>query len=219
MARSDRVILVHGRDADRAEAIIDRVMPVHDAARAEHRVIDGTPSELFEIALHADLAGALHVNPLAGALFSLRAGIERVVALVTRRDAPAPVPEESLILADMPDRGQWVSLGKRPSEEIAFGVIGRFWAGETRWEEIDAADFADFSRPGVARIAANLSFRPYGRNQTLVSYECRVQATDPASRRAFMRYWRPVSPLIGVVLRSVLKLIDREQREGLRAGT
>ena len=196
-----------------AETIVDRVMPVYDAARAEHRVTDGSPAELFEVALHADPAEALRVNPLAGALFRLRAGIERVVGLVTGRNLPAPVPEGRLSLVDMPDHGEWVGLGRSAPEEIAFGVVGRFWSGETRWEEIDAADFAGFSRPGVARIAADLSFRTYGRDRTLVSYECRVQATDPASRRAFMRYWRPVSPLIGVVLRSVLKLIDREQRE------
>ena len=194
--------------------IIDRMMPDYDAVRTEHRVIDGTPTELFEIALHADLAEALRLNPLAGMLFSLRAGIERTMCFLTRRDPPPPpVPEERLSLANMPEHGQWVSLGRSSPEEIAFGVVGRFWAGETRWEEIDAADFAGFSRPGVARIAANLSFRAYGNERTLVSYECRVKATDPNSRRAFMRYWRPVSPLIGVVLRSVLKLIEREQRE------
>ena len=113
------------------EMIIDKVMPDFDAVRAEHRVIVGTPAELFAIALEA--------------------------------------------------------------------------------ERIDASDFADFSRPGLARIAANLSFRPYGAERTLVSYERRVQATDTASRRAFMRYWQPVSPPIGVALRSVLKLIEEEK--------
>ena len=195
-----------------AEMIIDRVMPAFDAVRAEHRVIVGTPGELFAIALEADMAEALRVNPVAGALFGLRAGIERFLALLTRRSsAPVSASGEPLRLVDMPEHGEWVSLGRWPPTEIAFGVIGRFWAGETRWERIDAADFADFSRPGLARIAANLSFRPYGNDRTLVSYECRVQATDAASRRAFMRYWRTVSPLIGVVLRSVLKLIEESK--------
>ena len=194
------------------EMIIDEVMPDFDAVRAEHRVIVGTPAELFAIALEADMAEALRVNPVAGALFGLRAGIERFLALLTRR-SPAPVSAsgEPLRLVDMPEHGEWVSLGRRPPAEIAFGVIGRFWAGETRWERIDASDFADFSCPGLARIAANLSFRPYGAERTLVSYECRVQATDTASRRAFMRYWQPVSPLIGVVLRSVLKLLEEDK--------
>jgi hypothetical protein len=197
-------------EGETGETILDRVMPVFDATRIEHRVIDGAPEELFEIALKADLAEALRVNPLAAALFHLRALIERLVSVIARRaPAPEPVPAGPLRLADMTGRGQWVMLGRDRPREIAFGVIGRFWSGETRWEEIDAEDFAGYARPGLARIAANLSFRPYGRERTLVSYECRVQATDATARRSFMRYWRPVSPMIGAVLRSVLALIAR----------
>ena len=38
-------------------------------------------------------------------------------------------------LADMPTHGDWVRvlLGEDPLHEIAFGVVGRFWAGETVW--------------------------------------------------------------------------------------
>ena len=162
-----------------AETPVDRVMPVYDAARAEHRVTDGSPAEPFEVALHADLAEALRVNPLAGALFRLRAGIGARGGSRDGRNLPAPVPEGRLSLVDMPDRGE-VGLGRSAPEEIAFGVVGRFWSGETRWEEIDAADFAAL-RPGVARIAADLSFRTYGRDRTLVSYECRCR--PPIRRR------------------------------------
>ena len=70
-------------------------------------------------------------------------------------------------------------------------------------ERIEAADFADFSRSGLARIAANLSFRPYGAERTLVSYERRVQTTDTASRRASCATGKLSAP-IGDVLRSVL---------------
>ena len=69
-------------------------------------------------------------------------------------------------------------------------MIGRFWSGETRWEEFDASDFGSFARLGLARIACNLSFRPYGAGRTLVSYETRTQNTDERARRAFLRYWR-----------------------------
>jgi hypothetical protein len=47
--------------------------------------------------------------------------------------------------------------------------------------------------------------RPGG--QTLVEYECRTQATDAPSRRAFLRYWRALSPFIGIVLRAQLRAI------------
>lgn len=194
------------------ETILDRAMPSYDVTRIEHRVIDGGPEELFGIALEVDFVEALRVSPVAGGLFALRAWIERAASLVLRR-APEPEPaEDSLRLCEMPRRGEWIALGEDRPGEIAFAAVGRFWSGETKWEEIDAAEFAEFSTPGMARIGCNLSFRDYGGGRTLVSYESRVQATDPTTRRAFMRYWRPVSPLIGVVLRSVLTLIAQTQR-------
>jgi hypothetical protein len=101
---------------------------------------------------------------------------------------------------------------ENPPVEIALGVIGRFWAGENVRERLDAADFAAFDRPGLAKIAGNFSLRPYGGNQTLVPYECRTRGTDPKARRGFLRYWRVFSPFIGVVLRAQLRIVDSEAR-------
>ena len=54
-------------------------------------------------------------------------------------------------LADMPIHGDWVLLGEDPPHEIAFGVIGRFWAGETVWAQIEATDFEGSRSPASAR--------------------------------------------------------------------
>ena len=50
---------------------------------------------------------------------------------------------------------------------------------------------------------------------TLLSYECRTKATDPSATRAFMRYWRPLSPFIGVVLRAQLRTVESTLEEDL----
>jgi hypothetical protein len=143
-------------------------------------------------------------------LFAARGVGERIASAAAGRDRPdEPRPPETMRLADLPAHGEWVLLGENPPHEIAFGAIGRFWAGETVWEQIDAARFATFDRPGFARIACDFSLRPYGAARTLVSYECRTQATDDDSRRAFLRYWRALAPFIGVVLRSQLRVVAR----------
>jgi hypothetical protein len=121
-------------------------------------------------------------------------------------------------LAEMPAHGDWILLGEVRPHEIAFGVIGRFWAGETVWEQIDAADFLGFDRPGTAKIACSFSLRPYAAGRTLVSYETRTKATDENARRGFMRYWRPLSPFIGIVMRSQLRVIDEQAAEDRRCG-
>ena len=63
--------------------------------------------------------------------------------------------------------------------------------------------------PAYAKTACNFSLRPYGAESTLVSYECRTLATDDTARRGFLRYWRPLSPFIGVVLRAQLGIVAR----------
>ncbi len=121
----------------------------------------------------------------------------------------------------MPEHDDWVRLSEDAPDEFAFGVIGRFWGGETTWKEIDASAFASFDSPGCAKIACNLSLRPYGERRTLLSYEARTLATDESARRAFLRYWRLVSPGVRVVMRSALALIAREVRRpgaGRRGG-
>ena len=188
--------------------ILDRQMPAYDAVRIEHRVVPGDLETVYEIVRAADFIRAWRESPAVRVLFAARALGERLVSAISGRAPVPPAEMETMRLADMPDHGDWVLLGEDPPHEIAFGVIGRFWSGETVWEHIDAADFAHFARPGMARIAANFSLREYGAGHVLVSYECRTHATDADARAGFMRYWRALSPFIGVVMRAMLGVIE-----------
>lgn len=187
--------------------LLDRLMPAPDAVRIEDRVVDGDLAAVYAAVREADFLDAWRHSRVVRALFALRGLGEGVVAVVRRRPAVAPPEPERMRLADLTDHGDWVLLGEEPPREIAFGVVGRFWAGETVWEQIDAADFAGFDGPGRARIACSFSLRPYGDGRTLVFYECRTQGTDRASTDGFLRYWRLLSPFIGVVLRAQLRTI------------
>jgi hypothetical protein len=189
--------------------LLDSLMREFDASRIEHRVIDGQPTDVYEAAIHTDFVDAMRRSRIVRAMFSLRAALERVAA--TARYSPVVKPPESILrLADMPEHGDWVRLAEDAPNEFAFGGIGRFWAGETKFEQIDASVFTSFDTPGYAKIAASLSLRSYGSQRTLLSYEARTQATDDAARRAFLRYWTVVSPAVGVVMRSLLAVIAEE---------
>lgn len=189
--------------------LLDRLAPRPDAARIEHLVVDAAPPEAFAAVLAADFMEAARESRAVRSLFALRSAGEHALAAVRHR--PLVEPEyATLRLADLTDHGEWVVLGTDPPSEIAFGTIGRFWSGETTWEVIDARDFASFDRPGFGRIACGFSVRPYGERRSLVSYECRTTTTDAASRTAFLRYWRPLAPFIGVVLRAQLRVVARD---------
>ena len=187
--------------------ILEGLLPRYDAARAEHRVIPGAMDAVYDAVWNADFMEAWRGSPAVRFLFAARSLGERAVAAVGRRPHSEPPAPESMRLADMPTRGEWVLLGTDPPREIAFGAVGRFWAGETSWEEIDADGFRGFDRPGFAKLACNFSLRSYGEGHTLVSYECRTLATDAEARAGFLRYWRPLSPFIGVVLRAQLGVV------------
>jgi hypothetical protein len=199
--------------------LIDELMPDPDGTRVDHRVIDAPPQRVYEAALRADFARAFDENRIARGLTSLRCRIERAVALARRRPRDA-APAEEMTLGGLSSHGQYVLLGADPPREIAFGMIGRFWGGETVWLEIDSAEFRSFDRPGFARIACNLSLREYGEGRTLVSYETRTKATDAFARRSFLRYWRMAGPLAGIVLRAQLADIAGEvERSAVNASS
>ena len=185
---------------------IDAVMPEFDATRVEHRIIDASVEQVYRAVREADFVDAPNANRAVRFLFALRTSIEHLVSRLRGR----PLTDEekaSWRLADMRATGDWIALGEDPPHEFTFGAIGRFWGGETKWRRSDASDFATFAEPGFARIACNFSLRTYGDGRTLVSYEARTQATDPRARRAFLRYWCLVSPMVGVVMRSGLSVV------------
>lgn len=192
---------------------IERLLPAFDATRTEHRVVRGDIGSVFDATREADFMRAWKDSAAVRLLFGLRGVAERLVSTATGRSVEEPPEPERLRLADMPTHGEWVLLGENGPVEIAFGVIGRFWGGHTTWEQIDARDFASFDRPGFGKIACNFSLRPYGTRHTLVSYEARTKATDREARKGFLRYWRPLSPLIGLVMRSQLRVIEEEAKK------
>ncbi len=189
--------------------LIDELMPEYDAIRTEHLLVDMPIEAAWEATLDADFIETATSSKVVRGLFAIRTAGEKAVQLVTRRQPP-PEPEvASMRLRDMGTEGDWIRLGEDPPREIAFGVIGRFWSGETIWEQSTPERFSSFYEPGFARIVANFSLREYGGGKTLISYECRTQTTSADARREFMRYWRPLSPFIGIVLRAQLRLIAR----------
>ena len=193
--------------------MLDWLLPDFDATLIEHRVLDGDPESVYRAATTIDLAEIGRSNPAVRVLFAARGAAERLTSALLGQPAPSPEPVKPIRLGDMPKHGDWVELSADPPWELNFGVIGRFWGGETVWETIDAADFAAFERPGFAKIACSVSLRPYGSARTLVSYEARTQALDPESRTAFLRYWRVVRPGVSIVMRAFLQAVAKEVRD------
>jgi len=193
-----------------APLMLDWLLPEFDATIVEHRVVEGDPEAIYRAITTVDMAEIPKHYAAVRVLLAARGAAERLVNALLGRPTPAPVPEGALRLRDMPEHGDWVKLADDPPDEFAFGVVGRFWGGETVWETIDADHFVAFDEPAFAKIACSISLRPYGTAHTLVSYEARTQALDPESRAHFLRYWRVVRPGVAIVMRAFLNAVAKE---------
>jgi hypothetical protein len=192
--------------------LLDWVLPEFDATLVEHRLIEADPETVYEAVKAVDLGSIARGNPAIRALFATRAAAERVISTLTNRPGPAVVSDAPIRLGDLPEHGEWVRLGEDPPRELTFGVIGRFWAGETVWKTIDADRFVAFDRPGFAKIACSVTVRPYGGLRSLVTYEARTLGLDPESSAKFLRYWRLVWPGVAIVMRAYLRAVAEEVR-------
>ena len=188
---------------------LDYVLPVWDATRVERRIISAPLVATYEAVMTSDFLDVVRRSRVVGALFAIRSTGKRFKAWVLRRQFAEPVAPERLRLRDIPSEGEWVRLEEDRPREFVFGVVGRFWAGETSWIETDRKRFMYFDKPGLARIGCHMLLTPIDTSHTLVEYEARTRTSDPASRESFLRYWGFASPFVGIVMRSTLRLIEQ----------
>ena len=199
------------------EMLIDRVLPRFDATIIEHIVVDAPPEVVVRTAREMDFL-QIH-TPLVDALMAARGLPARIGRRFGNRPAPPPPPAMRLAdLFDAPGSADalegWVGLGEEPGRELVFGAVGKFWQASIDWRTVTAEAFPTFDEPDHAKIAAGFSVREYGSHRTLLSYEARTAATDPAARRKFLRYWRLVRWFVGVVMRAALVTIKDLAEQG-----
>ena len=155
-------------------------------------------------ALEAVTLAEMPLVPLLFAVRSLPARLAGRQSLPRARDEP--------LLAQFLAAG-FTLLVEDPGRELAVGVVAQMWERGGRTARIrDAAEFTSFDHPGFVKVAMN--FRLVEQHGgTRVETETRVLATDAASRRGFVRYWRLIRPFSGAIRRSWLRAIARRAEQ------
>jgi hypothetical protein len=185
--------------------LIDRFLPTFDVVERHAIVVRADAARAYLALKEADLAGPWLVR----ALFLLR-------ALGSRRRIPGG-PRGRLTMDDLVPAGFFVlaeedaSLGAPPAgaptrgapapeRKIALGTVGRFWSLRPEPRPlVSAATFAEFEEAGWAKAVVSFSVEPLGDSRSRIRTETRVRATDAASRRRFLRYWRLVGPFSALI--------------------
>jgi len=117
---------------------------------------------------------------MVGVLGALRM-LPEVVGHFLHGERPAkPV---SMRLRDMPEipmaEGGWVLLGERPGEEIALGLVGKFWRPVIEFAPIEGAEeFRSFDKAGFAKTVYDLSASELEPGRTLLTGLMRTATTD-----------------------------------------
>jgi len=196
-------------------SLTDTFLPVYDVSDSVAVVVEADVSTTWEALLRADLIEVGRREPLVGVLGALRM-LPQIAIDLLHGERPAPPPARMTLrdAAQTPAaNGGWVLLGERPEQEIALGMVGRFWRPVIEFATVDANSFAAFAEPGWAKTVYALAVQPVDESTTMLRGVMRTATTDEGSRRRFRRYWTlGVGPGAHLLVNGLLGLV-REDAE------
>jgi len=171
--------------------LIDDFLPEYDVSDSVATVVDADLTTTWDALMDVDLIDVGRKRPLVGILGAIRI-LPDVVSHMLHGEPPQRPPEH-LRLRDMTkmpvDDGGWVLLGERPHDEIALGLVGKFWRPVIEFARVPADRFRDFAEAAYGKTIYSLSVRSLGPHRTLLSGTMRTATTDASARCWFRRYW------------------------------
>jgi hypothetical protein len=171
--------------------LVDDFLPTYDVSDAVATVVHADVAVTWDALMDVDLIEVGRKRPLVGALSAIRM-LPDIVSHMLHGELPQRPPAH-MRLRDItsipPDEGGWVLLGERSRDEIALGLVGKFWRPVIEFAKVPAERFRDFSEPGYAKTIYSLSVRALNGRHTLLSGVTRTATTDEQARRWFRRYW------------------------------
>jgi hypothetical protein len=170
--------------------LADELLPVYDVSDEVATVVHAETPRVWQALMDADMIALGRRAPLIGVLGAVRV-LPELVSTLLHGERPAGAPK-SLRLREMAElpraQGGWTLLGERRGEQIALGLVGKFWRPVIEYADVPADDFTAFDEPGYAKTIYQLSVRAID-GGTLLSGLMRTATTDEHARDWFRRYW------------------------------
>ena len=196
--------------------LVDEFLSVYDVSDTIATIVDADAATTWQALMEVDLIEVGRRRPLVAALGALRI-LPDIVTRLLHGEAPPRAPRH-LRLRDAPtlasDRGGWILLAERDRDEIALGLVGKFWLPVIEYAKVSPREFDSFNKPGYAKTIYSLSVQPRGERRTLLSAVMRTATTDDHARRWFRRYWTFGVGSGAQVLVNGLLDVTREMAEG-----
>lgn len=169
---------------------VDEFLADFDFSHTIETVVAADVLATWDALMDVDLIELGRQRPLVGLLGAVRVLPDLVWRRLHGEHLAAP---ERLTLREttkLPlSEGGWVLLGERPREEIALGMVGKFWRPVIEYADVDAGAFKDFAEPGFAKTVYALGTSRLGQGRTLLWATMRTATTDEQARTWFRRYW------------------------------
>ena len=169
---------------------MDDLLPVYDVSDAVATVVNADVATTWDALMEADLIDVGR-RPLIGVLGAIRV-LPDIVSQMLDGELPQRPPRHLRLretTAIAPAEGGWVLLGERPRDEIALGLVGKFWRPVIEFAHVPAERCRDFAESGYAKTIYSLSVRGLDEHRTLLTGVMRTATTDDHARRWFRRYW------------------------------
>ncbi len=196
---------------------VDDILPVYDVSDAVATVVHASPEATWAALMDVDLIDVGRRHPMVAVLGAIRV-LPDVVSHLAHGEPLGGQPVQMRLddLVGLPmNQGGWVLLGRREGEEIALGLVGRFWKPVIEYAAVETrAAFQAFAEPGFAKTVYALSVQPLAGGRSLLSGVMRTATTDEHARRWFRRYWTlGVGSGAHVLVNGLLDVV-RERAEG-----
>jgi len=173
------------------DTLVDEFLSVYDVSDSVATLVTTDVATTWDALMEVDLLEVGRKRPLVAVLGAMRA-LPDVVGELMRGHRPQR-PPATMRLRDLTNiplgKGGWILLGEQRHEEIALGLVGKFWRPIIEFESVRAQDFRDFAEPGCAKTVYSLAVRPIDDRRTLLTGTMRTATTDEHARRWFRRYW------------------------------
>ena len=196
--------------------LVDEFLPVYDVSDEVATVVETDAQTTWDALIDANLIEVGRQRPLVALLGAVRV-LPDLVWQRLHGEHPPAAPER-LTLRDTTELpmsgGGWVMLGERLPQEIALGLVGKFWRPVIEFAEVDAGAFKEWNEPGFAKTIYGLGTRRLEDSRTLLWAVVRTATTDEHARVWFRRYWTLGVGSGAHVLMSGLLDVVRQDPEG-----
>ncbi|MFW2390213.1 MAG: hypothetical protein ACN4G0_17895 [Polyangiales bacterium] len=171
--------------------LVDDFLPFYDVSDAVATVVEADVATSWDALMEVDLLEVGRTRPMVGVLGALRA-LPELVSDLLHGELPERPPKQMRLrdTTDIPlGEGGWVLLGERPHDELALGLVGKFWRPVIQYAHVTPESFREFAEPGYAKTVYSLSVHALDEQRTLLSGVMRTATTDEQARKWFRRYW------------------------------